>query len=290
MHDLDATFEPIDTGLSVIEIARCHVPRLRRLAGPGLAPPAGRARRTAARRRRVHRLRRRPRPAPRARPVGSRRLRPFRHGHARPGLDLVGRRHGRPGRIGRAGPSRVHDPRHPRPADLLLPARVSPTPSVPSRRPARIPRWTPVADRRHRRQPGRRDQPSPPRPRPGPRRGHAGRPVPVRLRARDQDHRQRPVHRDRPLPAPSTATTPRPRLRTLAYFDGASLGRRATAPALFSVGADGRSARRPRSTPRTTRTPDRRRSSSTASTTTRAARASTRRPSCAGWPAASTAD
>ena len=72
-----------------------HLPRLRRVAGPRLAPPAGRTRRAAAGRRRVHRLRRRPRPAPRARPVGGGRLRASGHGHPRPGLDLVDRRHRR---------------------------------------------------------------------------------------------------------------------------------------------------------------------------------------------------
>ena len=64
-------------------------------------------------------------------------------------------------------------------------------------------------------------------------------------------------------------------LRTLAYFDVAILGRRAKAPALFSVGLMDEICRPRPSTAHTTSTPARRRSPSTRSTTTRVAGGST---------------
>ena len=63
--------------------------------------------------------------------------------------------------------------------------------------------------------------------------------------------------------------------RTLSYFDGVNLAKRATAPSLFSVGLMDPIVRRRRCSPPTTTTPARARSRSTRSTATRAARACT---------------
>ena len=101
-------------------------------------------------------------------------------------------------------------------------------------------------------------------------------PVPLRLPARDHVRR----HRSRTPRSALPQGAPGPRRSGArgrsSYFDGAILGRRAQAPALFSVGLMDQSDRRRPCTRRTTRTADRRRSASTRSTTTKAARASTR--------------
>ena len=101
---------------------RRHVHRLRGTTDPGLAQPARRRRRALAGGRGVHRLRRRSRPAVGMAVLGVRRLRPPGDGHPRTGWVLERRRHPR-SRPGRRGPvhTRVHDPRCPRPARLLLP-------------------------------------------------------------------------------------------------------------------------------------------------------------------------
>ena len=157
----------------------------------------------------------------------------------------------------RPGASRLHDPRHPRPARLLLPARLSPTPCARSRRRAAHEPSTPArvavtggsqgGGITHR---GR------------------GRSCPTCVagdrrtsrscatsRARSTHHRRRPVRRDRPLPARCTATrsSRSSHARLLRRRDPRRAGRRA--PALFSVGLmDVRSARRRRCTPPTTPT------------------------------------
>ena len=119
---------------------------------------------------------------------------------------------------------RLHDPRHPRPGDLLLP------PPHDRRRPGRRgragqPAGGPGPRRGDGRQPGRRAGAGRGRPRAGPASGHARRAVHVPLAPRHGDHRQRPVPRDRALlqspPRPgrigssgrsptSTASTSRP--------------------------------------------------------------------------------
>ena len=106
-HDLAATFAPVDNGLAVISTldvtfagfggspvrAWLHLPAER----PGPLPAVveyvgyGGGRGLAAR----------------AGPVGGGRLRALRHGHARPGLDLGGRRHPGSRRRRRPVPSRA---------------------------------------------------------------------------------------------------------------------------------------------------------------------------------------
>ena len=78
--------------------------------------------------------------------VGFRRLRPFRHGHPRPGQHLVERRHARH-RTRRRQPAdpRLHDARHPQAGDVLLPARLHRRGSARSKPPAVTRRWIPPA-------------------------------------------------------------------------------------------------------------------------------------------------
>ncbi len=127
---------------------------------------------------------------------------------ARPGQRLAVRRHPRSRHRRRDRPvPGLHDPRHPGPGDVLLPAAHDRRGAGRRGRP-RQSAGRSRARRRERRQPGRRAVARGRRPRAGPDAGPARRAVHVPLAARHRDHRQRPVPRDRPVRARSTATRP----------------------------------------------------------------------------------
>ena len=210
-----------------------------------------------------------------------------RHGHARPGLGLVARRHAGSGRRWRAGRSGLPDPWPGRSGRPLLPPRCSPTRSARSRPRRRSTGSTPARIAVTGRSQGGALSLAVAALAPERDRRDCAPDVPFlcdierAIGLVDTDPyaevaRYLAIHRDQV----STALCARS-----SYVDVARLGRRATAPALFSVGLMDDICPPRRSTRRSTPTAARPRSPSTPTTTTTAAGRSTRSASSRGWPA-----
>ena len=282
-HDLAATFTPVDTGLTVISTfdvtyagyggspvrAWLHLPAGRQGPLPAVVEYIGYGGGRGLAHERVM--------------WAAAGLRPPRHGHPRPGLDLVRRRHAGPRPDRGAVPPRVHDPGHPRSRRPTTTAGCSSTPCARVEVARTHEAIDPGRIARDRRQPGRRPEHRGRRTRAGDVCGAAMPDVPFlsdfprAITLKDTDPyaeiaRYLKAHRDHVERV----------LATLAYFDVAILGRRATAPRSSRWASWTRPRHRRPCTPRSTGTAARRRSGSTRSTTTRAARASTTWRRCAG--------